>query len=301
VLNGSVINKVAGGVDQLGFKWGTSSGKYDSSWTESGDFLSGPFNHLIDGLTEGTVYYFTSEMHTSTGWQYGKELSFRTLGNPKISTVAPDSALQGNTLNVVIKGSGFTGVTEVDFGDGITTNSFNVSSYTQISANISIAADAVAGLRTVSVTTPIGTGTLADGFTVKQIQLVSRTLTWTDAIFTTLLHNLTTDAADQYEVRFHDGNQMTVVSTRSYNLGIEIQNGKLTFTGVPQTVWDSVFSTAGTYISYDSAAQVMTINSLPDVVLTTLFNPPEKTTPVLNTEVATEGHITLTYTSPGEV
>ncbi len=301
VLNGSVINTVVGSVDQLGFKWGTSSGQYDSSWLESGDFFSGQFNHLVSGLTEGVLYYFRSEMHTGSGWQYGEEQSFRTLEIPTISAVEPDYGLLGNTLDVMVDGSGFSGVTMVDFGDGITVNNFNASDYTQIKVNISIGANTTTGPRTVSVTTPIGTGTLAGGFTVKQIKLVPRTLTWKDADFNTLLHDLTTSAAAQYEIRFHDGNQMTLVTTQGYNMGLEILNSKLSFTNVPQQAWDLVFSTASAYMSYDSVNKVITINSLPDVVLSTLFNPPEKTTPDFNAEIAVETQITITYLSPGEV
>ena len=300
VLNGALVNTVEGSVDQLGFRWGTSPGNYPSAWTESGDFLSGPFNHLIDGLTNGVVYYFTSEMHTGAGWQYGAEQSFRTQETPKINTIDPNSALQGQNLTVTITGSGYTGVTGVSFGDGITVNNFSVASYTQITANITIAADAVAGPRIVSVTTPLG-GILDGGFTVKQIKLVSRTLTWKDADFSALLHQMTTDKAAAYDIRFHDGNQMTLVSTQSFNMGIEVLNGKLAFINVPQQAWDDVFSTAAAYLSYDSVSRVVTVNSFPAAVLTTYFNPPETTTPVLNTEVATEGHMTITYSSPGEV
>ena len=113
-------------------------------------------------------------------------------------------------------------------------NSFNVAAYTRITANITVAADAVAGPRIVSVTTPLGTGILDGGFTVKQIKLVSRTLTWKDADFSALLHQMTTDKAATYDIRFHDGNQMTLVSTQSFNMGIEVLNGKLAFINVPQ-------------------------------------------------------------------
>jgi hypothetical protein len=54
----------------------------------------------------------------------------------------------------------------VGFGAGITVNSFSVNSATQMTANISIAGDAAPGARDVSVTGPVGTGTLPDGFRV---------------------------------------------------------------------------------------------------------------------------------------
>ncbi|GAI53247.1 unnamed protein product, partial [marine sediment metagenome] len=85
---------------------------------------------------------------------------------PTVTSVSPDSGEQGATLEVTIGGTNFTGATAVSFGTGITVNSFTVVSATQITASISISATATLGLRDVSVTTPGGTGTLTDGFTV---------------------------------------------------------------------------------------------------------------------------------------
>jgi hypothetical protein len=61
-------------------------------------------------------------------------------------------------------------VSAIQFGAGISVNSFNLLSPGQISVNITIVADAVAGSRDVSVTTPGGTNTLSNGFTVRQAQ-----------------------------------------------------------------------------------------------------------------------------------
>jgi hypothetical protein len=85
---------------------------------------------------------------------------------PTMTSVTPNSGKQGHTLDVTITGTNFTGATVVSFGDGITVNSFTVDNDTQISASITIAGDATPGTRDVSVTTPKGTGTLTDGFTI---------------------------------------------------------------------------------------------------------------------------------------
>lgn len=69
-------------------------------------------------------------------------------------------------MNVVITGTNFTGATSVSFGAGITVTAFTVDSPTQITAIISIAETAALGPRDVSVTSPYGTGTLLNGFTV---------------------------------------------------------------------------------------------------------------------------------------
>ncbi|MCL0098944.1 Ig-like domain-containing protein [Dehalococcoidia bacterium] len=88
---------------------------------------------------------------------------------PTIERVVPDSGIQGATVDVVISGEHFTGATAVSFGEGITVNRFDVVSPTRIDVNISIAADAEAGPRDVSVTTPGGEGVLPGGFTVRDV------------------------------------------------------------------------------------------------------------------------------------
>jgi hypothetical protein len=89
---------------------------------------------------------------------------------PTVTAVAPTSGAQGETLDVTITGTYFTGATLVSFGSEITVNSYDVDSDTQITAHVSIAADAATGVRDVSVTTEAGTGTLSDGFTVETQQ-----------------------------------------------------------------------------------------------------------------------------------
>ncbi|MCJ7654623.1 MAG: hypothetical protein MUO97_04865, partial [Dehalococcoidia bacterium] len=88
---------------------------------------------------------------------------------PTVTTVSPNSGVQGQTLSTIITGTNFTGATAVSFGAGITVNSFTFDSDTQITASITIAGDAAIGARNVSVTTPSGTGTLTGGFTVNPV------------------------------------------------------------------------------------------------------------------------------------
>ena len=85
---------------------------------------------------------------------------------PTITSLNPNQGDQGETLDITITGTNFTGATGVSFGAGITVNSFTVDSSTQITADITIATDATKGTRDVSVTTPEGTGTRAGGFGV---------------------------------------------------------------------------------------------------------------------------------------
>jgi hypothetical protein len=78
---------------------------------------------------------------------------------PLLSSISPHEGNQGHTMDLTIEGHNLTDVTSVSFGAGITVNKFTVSSDTQISANITIAANADPGMREVSVTTPSQTWT----------------------------------------------------------------------------------------------------------------------------------------------
>jgi parallel beta-helix repeat protein len=90
-------------------------------------------------------------------------------GAPTISSVTPNSGAAGQTVNVTITGTNFTGVVcpaGVTFGAGITTASCTVSSATQITASLTISSSAANGSRDISITNTLGTGTLTAGFTV---------------------------------------------------------------------------------------------------------------------------------------
>lgn len=78
-------------------------------------------------------------------------------------------------MNVTISGTNFTGAIGVSFGSGISVDSFTVDSATQITASVKIGSATAAGLRNVSITTPSGTGTLLDGFTVTEVSPTNQT------------------------------------------------------------------------------------------------------------------------------
>lgn len=85
---------------------------------------------------------------------------------PTVTIVTPDSGKQGQTLDVIIEGTDFTGATAVSCGSDITVNDFTVDSDTRISASITVDGMASPVANNVSVTTLGGTATLTDGFTV---------------------------------------------------------------------------------------------------------------------------------------
>ncbi|MFA7247651.1 MAG: choice-of-anchor U domain-containing protein, partial [Dehalococcoidia bacterium] len=124
---------------------------------------------------------------------------------PSITSVNPNSGTQGQTLDVTITGTNFTGATSVRFGalgSYVSVNGFTVDSDTRITASITIMSFASPGVRNVSVTTPAGTGSLNDGFTVtragQQTQNVQTATGSGAATFTTnggSINNLTASAA----------------------------------------------------------------------------------------------------------
>ena len=132
---------------------------------------------IVDGATQ-----ITANITVDDGATIGpRDVSVTTPGGGgslagALDVVVPQPAIdevslllgnQGETLEIVITGANFTGATAVSFGDGITVNSFNVDSATQMTISITIGASAPAGTRDVLVTTPGGNTTLAGGFTVE--------------------------------------------------------------------------------------------------------------------------------------
>ncbi len=79
--------------------------------------------------------------------------------NPTITSFTPSSGCP-NSSTVVIKGTNFTGATAVSIG-GTAVNSFTVNSSTQITATVG---NGTSG--TIAITTPSGTGTSNETFTV---------------------------------------------------------------------------------------------------------------------------------------
>jgi len=83
-----------------------------------------------------------------------------------ITSVTPSSGYLGHSLVVTINGTNLNRAETVNFGSGITTDSFTVDSPTQITANITVPGRRVQGSRDLSVTHPGGTATLVDAFQI---------------------------------------------------------------------------------------------------------------------------------------
>lgn len=92
---------------------------------------------------------------------------------PSIAALLPNNGAAGRTLDVEIYGTGFKPSTTVQFGADITVNSTSYLSATLLKSNITIAASAPAGKRSVTVTNPGGkVFTLDSAFTISLVTTI---------------------------------------------------------------------------------------------------------------------------------
>jgi len=152
-------------------------------------------------LNPSTEWYAGTESYALAGvaieskvgiaQQWSTDVSYGLYPHPKVSSdsITPNKGSPGATISAVTitgkyflraagKKSGWVNNSgSVDFGPGITVNSYTVNSANLITANITIAGDAAIGKRNVTVTScfgylngngiaPYKTGTLVDGFEV---------------------------------------------------------------------------------------------------------------------------------------
>jgi hypothetical protein len=149
-----------------------TSGPVGTIISISGTNLSSVTDLKFNGISAGpitvvtpTLIRFTVPIGATTGKisvtnRAGTNTSvgiFKVL--PKVTSFSPPSAVTGETIN--INGSNFTGATAVRFGTVLATP-FTVNSDTEIS--VKVPAAAITGK--VSVSTPDGTGTSVNNFTV---------------------------------------------------------------------------------------------------------------------------------------
>ncbi len=95
-------------------------------------------------------------------WALGKGGS----NTPSLESITPSVAAPGQTLSVTLKGDHLNTVIALDFGSGITVNSFNSNSAKKITANLTVDGAATLGLRDVKLTSSQGTVTSTNAFTV---------------------------------------------------------------------------------------------------------------------------------------
>ena len=136
-LNGSVTNDGGTSVTERGFVYGTTSNStnpgnivppatYTSNWTEgSSSFGTGSISHNIGGLVAGITYYVRAFAKNPTGYGYGDEVSFTTLTNPAITSVAATLVTSTTArLNALLTSDG-NQACDVRFSYGVASHSGN--------------------------------------------------------------------------------------------------------------------------------------------------------------------------------
>ncbi len=84
--NGNITDTGGETCDERGVEWGTSTGSYPNSHTDTNGFGTGAFTKGMTGLPSDITIYYRAKAHNSAGWGYGDEQSFLT----KSANVAPN-------------------------------------------------------------------------------------------------------------------------------------------------------------------------------------------------------------------
>ncbi|MFA5384139.1 MAG: hypothetical protein WC364_05670 [Eubacteriales bacterium] len=156
---------------------GYSQGISSIEWTTAGVFVAklDTSGNTVDGFLPqivtlnvniaGQDFTIATGMDMSTVDIY---LYVNTLVRTYMSiiSVVPGTGVPESTLDVVIIGTNLGEVNRLEFGSGITINSFSIISETEIHANLTIAVSAILGFRDVSTYSRSEYATLINGFEV---------------------------------------------------------------------------------------------------------------------------------------
>ena len=142
----------------------------------------------------GSLVLFASDYGSSIGFSSGQPLTVTaTLSDgtsvqatttvtgttPTVSAVSPNNGTSGSAVSVTIDGSSFQSGATLNAGAGIAVSNVAFVSSSRLTATFTIASDAAAGARDVTVNNPGGAGgTLTRAFTVTTPQTVTLTLVY---------------------------------------------------------------------------------------------------------------------------
>ena len=128
------------------------------------------------GFSSGQPLTVTATLSDGTSVQATTTVTGTT---PNVNAVSPNNGNSGSTVSVSIDGSLFQAGATVNVGAGISVSNVAFVSSTRLTATFTIASDAAAGPRDVTVSNPGGAGsTLTRGFTVTTPQTVTMTLVY---------------------------------------------------------------------------------------------------------------------------
>ncbi|HLO99520.1 MAG TPA: hypothetical protein VK171_13075 [Fimbriimonas sp.] len=133
------------------------TGAYTPGGGRWGDYS----NVAIDPADGMSFWSFQEYGRTSTRW--GTWVQKILAPAPTVTSLSPNNATQGQTLNVTVTGTGlfdpgagYPNHLTANFGANITVNSVTWANATTATVNITVGAGAATGARTVSVTNPDG-------------------------------------------------------------------------------------------------------------------------------------------------
>jgi hypothetical protein len=176
-------------------------------WNQDGDFNDlgettplGSSQDVIDGLTSGSPFSITvpsgailgnTRMRVSAKWNFDptscetdfdgevEDYTINVVSSsvPAITSFTPGNACSNSNQVVTITGTNFSGVTDVQF-NGVAAASYTVNSDTQINATLPTSTTS----GTITVTTPDGTATSIQSFTVNPLPTTTGSITGTDIV-----------------------------------------------------------------------------------------------------------------------
>ncbi len=175
---GQTLTSVAIVGQNTHFVQGTTTASFGAGITVNSLTVTSATTATANISIAGNAAVGTRTVTLTTGAEAGMLANgFTVTGVPAITSVTPNSGQAGQTLtSVAIVGQNthfVQGTTTASFGAGITVNSLTVTSATTATANISIAGNAAAGTRTVTLTTGAEVGMLANGFTVTGVPAIT--------------------------------------------------------------------------------------------------------------------------------
>ena len=165
-----------------------------------------------------------SDSLTVTNPDGGSDTDVFTVGTtPTITNITPDYVTQGETLDMIITGTGFQNGLTVSFCDGVTENSKTVDSSTQITVNITVSDTATPGACQVTVTNPSGCEgggefTIIEGVTVKLEPATKEIAVGVPATINVMVENAPGVSAFEFKI-LYDSNVVSIKQPTDVILG----------------------------------------------------------------------------------
>lgn len=105
-MNGEITAVNGDNAITRGFEWDTDTGApYANDWHEDGDFGVEAFDHALNSLTKGELYYYRAYAINTYGTGYGSEVTFLTKPDQPNTFVA--TAVSGTQIDFTwVKGTG---------------------------------------------------------------------------------------------------------------------------------------------------------------------------------------------------